>query len=228
MSKKVSFFLTSIHHLLLRPRSFRSEFTRFVRSWSILPSPLKIKSKIHDEVSEASRQFPTTTSHSFQAAMFTRSIHPQNSGLSVSPRALSPSLFFSLQYPEPLSVPFNPLRQSVPGERLIHIFPRPNIHFLSFSTHDFRHDSYHSPRTRFKFKISSSSPFKKTRYRIEAKRDKIFVRVVFRVPFSRQRISPLNKIRAETVESRGTQGRLPFGKDFVGICRMRLSTRIER
>lgn len=68
------------------------------------PFPLKIKSKIHDEVSEASRQFPTTTSHSFQAAMFTRSIHPQNSGLSVSPRALSPSLFFSLQYPELLSV----------------------------------------------------------------------------------------------------------------------------
>lgn len=145
MSKKVSFFLTSIHHLLLRPRSFRSEFTRFVRSWSILPSPLKIKSKIHDEVSEASRQFPTTTSHSFQAAMFTRSIHPQNSGLSVSPRALSPSLFFSLQYPEPLSVPFNPLRQSVPGERLSyfsaakHTFPfifnaRFSPWFLSLAT----------------------------------------------------------------------------------------------
>lgn len=120
MSKKVSFFLTSIRHLLLRPRLLSKRVHSF-RSIVIDPSfpfPLKIKSKIHDEVSEASRQFPTTTSHSFQAAMFTRSIHPQNSGLSVSPRALSPSLFFSLQYPEPLSVPFNPLRQSVPGERL--------------------------------------------------------------------------------------------------------------
>ena len=53
-----------------------------------------------------------------RAAMFTRSIHPQNSGLSVSPRPLSLSLFFSVQYPEPLSIPFNPLRQSVPGEKL--------------------------------------------------------------------------------------------------------------
>lgn len=43
MSKKVSFFLTSIHHLLLRPRSFRSSLVLFDRDRSFLPFPVKNK-----------------------------------------------------------------------------------------------------------------------------------------------------------------------------------------
>lgn len=43
MSKKASFFLTSIHHLLLRPRSFRSSLVSFDRDRSFLPFPVKNK-----------------------------------------------------------------------------------------------------------------------------------------------------------------------------------------
>lgn len=226
MSKKASFFLTSIHHLLLRPRSFRSSLVSFDRDRSFLPFP--VKNKI-ENTRRGFRGIPTIPNddESFVPSSHVYTLDPPSKFriIRFTPCSLSLSIFL----PPISGTPLRSIRfDNRSPEKDFHIFPRPNIHFLSFSTHDFRHDSYHSPRTRFKFKISSSSPFKKTRYRIEAKRDKIFVRAVFRVPFSRQRISPLNKIRAETVESRGTQGRLPFGKDFVGICRITLSTRIER
>ena len=66
-----------------------------------------------------------------RAAMFTRSIHPQNSGLSVSPRPLF--LYFSPSNIRNLSPSLSILFDNRSPEKDFHIFPRTNIHFLSFS-----------------------------------------------------------------------------------------------
>lgn len=118
--------------------------------------------------------------------MFTRSIHPQNSGLSVSPRPLSLSLFFSVQYPEPLSVPFNPLRQSVPGERLSY-FPADKHTFpFVFTRFNTRCISAVILITRHGFKFKIELFYIRTR--------EYFVLLSF---FFAKKISFLNKIREE-------------------------------
>lgn len=143
MSKKVSFFLTSIHHLLLRPRSFRSSLVLFDRDRSFLSFP--VKNKI-ENTRRGFRGIPTIPNddESFVPSSHVYTLDPPSKFriIRFTPCSLSLSIFLP---PISGTPPFNPLRQSVPGERLSyfsaakHTFPfifnaRFSPWFLSLAT----------------------------------------------------------------------------------------------
>ena len=135
-----------------------SELTRFVRSRIDpsfrIPFPLKIKSKIHDEVCQASlgvsRQFPTTTSHSFQgSSSHVYTLDPPSKFwiIRFTPSSLSFSIFL-----RPISgTSLRPFQSSstIGPRRKTFIFSRGQT-YISFRFHAFQHalhfrrNSYHT------------------------------------------------------------------------------------
>lgn len=171
------------------------------------PFLVKIKyRKIHEacstihEVYRASQQFPTT-SHSFQGST-TRvyTLDPPSKF-----RIIPCSLFFSLESLS-LSIPLNPVRQSVPGEKRLSYFSRSQT-YISFRLNAL-HDSYHSP-----LGVDLNLKFRHT-FRngdTKAKRDKGFTKYSCFLFFAKKKkkdISPPNKInRSRNRRIEGEHGR---------------------
>lgn len=177
MVKQNGVFLFDLNHLPFRNRILSTRFVRTILPSESSPESLKIKSKIHEGVSG----IPTIP----------------NDDESLVPRIDQPCLHArsTLKIPDypfhPCSLYFSPSRISLhpfesastigpsPEKGTEFIFSRCQI-YISFHFHalHFRHDSYHSPRTRFKFKIELAA------FQNPERRETKYSYSVFRVSFS--------------------------------------------